>query len=232
MLPEDILDPLEKNRLLAMSRYELQAGKAGFTLIAGVDEVGRGCIAGPVVSAAVILPRGCLISGVNDSKKISARKRERLASQIKSEALAWSAASIFPPYLDRINVLNATRETMNLALAELNPAPDFILIDALTLPDIKIKQMSIVKGDSLSISIACASIIAKVERDALMDNMDDLYPGYGFSRHKGYATREHIEALCSLGVTGIHRTSFEPVKSLIMGGSNAQQPGLFDQFNA
>ncbi len=232
MLSKSSLDPSEKSRLLALSQYEMEAAREGFVHIAGVDEVGRGCIAGPVVCAAVILPPGCLIGGVNDSKKLSANRRSKLAVEIKKKALAWALAAIYPPYLDKINILNATREAMSLAIRELSISPDFILIDALQLPDIRIKQKSIIKGDNLSISIACASIIAKVERDALMDNMETLYPGYGFGNHKGYATKEHVAALFSLGVSDAHRASFEPVKSLVIGGNDVQQPGLFDQLDA
>lgn len=221
----------ETERLEAMYIYEREALHMGCSLIAGVDEVGRGCIAGPVVSAAVILPPGLMLPGVDDSKKLSARKRRELAVAIKQHALTWSLSAIFPPYLDKINILNATRETMITAVSELHPQPDFVLIDALQLPDIDIKQRSIIKGDSLSLSIASASILAKVERDLLMENMELLYPGYGFHRHKGYATREHVEALFHQGVCSIHRQSFEPVKSLCMGGNYAKQPGLFDQFD-
>lgn len=213
-----------------MSLYEKEAWDRGVIHIAGIDEVGRGCIAGPVVSAAVILPPGELIEGVNDSKKLSPKKRLGLAKEIKKRALTWSVACIFPPYLDSINILNATRETMRLAVRELSPHPDLLLIDALSLPDINIKQQAIIKGDSLSISIASASILAKVERDMLMDNLDIIYPLYGFGNHKGYATREHLQALFAHGPCSMHRGSFEPVKSLQAGGLYAEQPGLFDQF--
>lgn len=220
----------EIKRLEAMSLYEKEALEQGYIHIAGIDEVGRGCIAGPVVSAAVILPPGELIEGVNDSKKLSPKKRLELAVEIKRRALAWSLAFIFPPYLDSINILNATKETMAMTVRELPLKPDYLLIDALYLSDINIKQQAIIKGDSLSISIASASIVAKVERDLLMENLDIIHPVYGFGNHKGYATREHLQALFTHGPCSVHRVSFEPVKSLQAGGLYAEQPGLFDQF--
>ncbi|MEN6350055.1 MAG: ribonuclease HII [Syntrophomonas sp.] len=222
----------EHIRIANLKYYENQAYEQGFHYIAGVDEVGRGPIAGPVVSAAVILPRDFFLPGVDDSKKLTPVKRLQLVEQIKKAAISWAVGWVFPPYLDRINILNATRETMKLAIGQLSPRPDFLLIDALNLSDITIKQQAIIKGDSLSVSIACASILAKVERDRAMDAFDVLYPGYGFGKHKGYATREHLKALIKLGACSIHRESFEPVKSMVAGGKYAEQPGLFDQGNA
>lgn len=219
----------EVKRLEAMSLYEKEAYARGYLHIAGVDEVGRGCIAGPVVSAAVILPSGEKIEGVNDSKKLSPKKRLELAGEIKKRSQAWAVAYIFPPYLDSINILNATRETMAMAISGLSIKPDYLLIDALYLPDINIKQQAVIKGDSLSVSIASASIIAKVERDILMENLELIHPFYGFGNHKGYATREHLQALFTHGPCSLHRSSFEPVKSLQSGGLYAEQPGLFDQ---
>ncbi len=219
----------ERARLQALSAYEREVFKEGFQYIAGLDEVGRGPIAGPVVAAAVILPADFFLEGVDDSKKLTAPKRRELSLHIKSAALGWAVGAVFPPLLDQINIFNATREAMHLAVANLHPQPDYLLIDALSLPDIRIRQRSIIKGDSLSISIACASIIAKVERDAAMESFDLLYPGYGFARHKGYATREHLESLLARGPSPLHRCSFEPVKSLLAGGPYGEQPGLFDQ---
>ncbi len=220
----------EKQRLKVLSLFEEQAYQDGYQYIAGLDEVGRGPIAGPVVAGAVILPQGFRLAGVNDSKKLTARKRSSLAGKIKKQALAWSVVSIYPPYLDQINILNATRQAMTLAVSHLNIEPDYLLIDALKLDDVNIKQRAIIKGDSLSISIACASIIAKVDRDESMREFDSIFPGYNFSQHKGYATREHLEKLFDLGPCMIHRKSFEPVKSMLSGGNNEQQqPGLFSQ---
>jgi ribonuclease HII len=222
----------ERQRIRSLHKYEEEACQQGFKYIAGIDEVGRGPLAGPVVVAAVIFPRQTFIAGVDDSKKLSPGKRSKLAAQIKEAALSWALAAINPPYLDEINILNATREAMYTAVAELYPRPDFLLIDALKLPDINIKQQSLIKGDSLSFSIACASILAKVERDASMEALDLIYPGYGFSQHKGYATRQHVQALMTKGPCNIHRRSFEPVKSLLAGGVYGRQPGLFDQNDA
>lgn len=217
----------EKVRLLAMSVYEKQAYNEGCQFIAGIDEVGRGPLAGPVAAAAVILPPGFFLPGINDSKKISARLRTELVSDIKRQAVAWAVGFVFPPHLDKVNILNATREAMAAAVLELQVKPDLLLIDAVKIPDIHIRQQSIIKGDSLSISIACASILAKVERDESMQAYDGLYPGYGFARHKGYATREHMEALTRLGPSPIHRRSFEPIKTMVGEHRIGIQPGLF-----
>lgn len=217
----------EKIRIEKLKEYENRAYTEGFHYIAGIDEVGRGPLAGPVAAAAVILPPDFFLLGVNDSKKISAAKRIKLAVDIKREAVSWAVGFVFPPYLDKVNILNATREAMAMAARELSPLPDLLLIDAVKIPDINISQLSIIKGDCLSISIACASILAKVERDRVMEAFDNLYPGYGFARHKGYATRQHIEALMRYGVTPIHRVSFEPIKSMILGGKHGIQPSLF-----
>jgi len=157
---------------------------------------------------------------------LSEKKRLQMVVEIKREALAWSVVMISPQRIDQQNILLATKEAMRTAVNELLPVPDFLLIDAVKIPDINIRQYPIIKGDSLSISIACASIIAKVERDQSMQAYDRIYPGYGFARHKGYATREHIIALENFGPTPIHRGSFEPVKS-ILGGAYGAQPNLF-----
>lgn len=217
----------EKVRLTAMSLYENQALKEGCQLIAGLDEAGRGPLAGPVAAAAVILPPGFFLPGVDDSKKITSQLRTELSVAIKQQAVAWAVGFAFPVYIDEINILNATRQAMSAAVRELQVKPDLLLIDALKITDIHIRQQSIIKGDSLSISIACASILAKVERDAAMEVYADLYPGYGFARHKGYATREHMQALTRLGPCPIHRRSFEPVKSMVGESEIGLQPGLF-----
>lgn len=217
----------EKVRLAAMSLYENQGFEEGCHFIAGLDEAGRGPLAGPVAAAAVILPPGFFLPGVNDSKQISSQLRAELSVTIKKQALAWTVGFAFPNYIDEINILNATRKAMSAAVRELQVKPDLLLIDALKIADIHIRQQSIIKGDSLSISIACASILAKVERDAAMEVYDVLYPGYGFARHKGYATREHMEALTRLGPCPIHRRSFEPVKSMVGESEIGLQPGLF-----
>lgn len=218
----------EASRLAAMMKFERRAYRYGHRVIAGLDEVGRGPLAGPVVAAAVILPARFFLAGVDDSKKLSAAKRSRLAAEIKKQAVSWAVASIYPARLDEINILNATREAMQLCITHLSVQPDLLLIDALRLNDVDIKQFSLVRGDSVSVTIACASILAKVERDLAMEGFDRIYPGYGLARHKGYATRGHIESLLQQGPCGIHRKSFEPVKSWLSGGSNANQPILFE----
>lgn len=219
----------EKQRLSEMMRYERQAYRNGHQIIAGLDEVGRGPLAGPVVAAAVILPPDFFAAGINDSKQLSAIKRSQLAAEIKQQAIDWAVASVYPSRLDEINILNATREAMYQCIHHLSVRPDYLLIDALRLNDIEIEQLSLVKGDSLSASIACASILAKVERDMAMEGFDQLYPGYGLAKHKGYATREHIEALWRLGPCAIHRRSFDPIKSWFTGGTDVQQAALFEQ---
>lgn len=222
------LTPEEFHRLEGMMKFEYQAASHGFQFIAGLDEAGRGPLAGPVVAGAVILPDTFALAGINDSKQLTPALRRELAAEIKKQAVSWAVAAVYPPYLDQVNIYQATIQAMQLAVKNLYPQPDYLLIDALKLPDIHIKQQSIIKGDTLSISIAAASILAKVERDNAMEAFDHLYPGYGFARHKGYATREHIQLLMEKGPCPIHRESFEPVKSLIRGGTYGEQPTLFE----
>ena len=217
----------EEQRHRKLKKYENRAYREGFRRIAGIDEVGRGPIAGPVVAAAVILPRNFFLPGVNDSKLVSPSRRQEMAAEIKQKAIAWTVVSVSSRQIDQKNILQCTREAMCICVEELIPRPDFLLIDAVSLPHLEIEQYPIIKGDSLSISIACASILAKVERDAMMASYDQLFPGYGFKHHKGYATREHCMALESMGPCAIHRGSFEPVRSLF-GIQDWIQPGLFD----
>lgn len=217
----------EYERIEKMKSYEQQAYQYGYKYIAGIDEVGRGPLAGPVAAAAVILPEDFYLAGVNDSKKISEKKRLQLVEQIKEKAVSWAVAMVSPQYIDRENILNSTLEAMRMAVQELRPRPDFLLIDAVKIPDIDVKQYSIIKGDSLSISIACASIIAKVERDRVMQAYDLIYPGYGMAKHKGYGTRQHIEAIHKQGPCPIHRRTFEPIKSILGGSNGYKQADLF-----
>ncbi len=217
----------EKLRIEKLKQYERGAYQEGYQLVAGIDEVGRGPIAGPVVAAAVILPPDFFLPGVNDSKLVSEKKRLQMAGEIKQQALAWSITVISSRRIDQRNILQATKEAMRTAVCELTPRPDFILVDAVSIPDLDIRQYPIIKGDSLSISIACASIIAKVERDHIMYNYDSIFPGYGLARHKGYATREHLIALEKHGPSPIHRSTFEPLKTM-RANAKAMQPGLFD----
>lgn len=219
----------EWQRLEQMKQYEYALYEQGVQLVAGTDEVGRGPLAGPVVAAAVILPPDFRLAGIDDSKKLSAGKREALSDKIKEAAISWAVGMVFPPRLDRINILNATLEAMELAVIELTPVPEHVIVDAMRIPGLHIEQTALIKGDALSISVACASIVAKVERDRLMCSLDELYPGYGFARHKGYATRAHLEALFRQGPCPQHRVSFEPVKSMVIGGAHANQGRLFQK---
>lgn len=186
-----------------------------FQLIAGVDEVGRGPLAGPVVAAAVILDPNKPIEGLADSKKLSEPKREQLSVEIKEKALAWSIARADIEEIDKINILQASLLAMKRAVETLEMVPTLALIDGNKLPDLKIPMEAIIKGDSKEACISAASIIAKVARDNEMVEMDKLYPGYGFAKHKGYPTKQHREAIQQLGITPIHRRSYAPVQKLL-----------------
>ncbi len=188
-----------------------------FSRIAGVDEVGRGCLAGPVVAAAVILDPNRPIKGLRDSKKLSAKKRDELAEEIKEKALAWSVAAMGPEVIDKINILQATLEAMKAAVEKLPVEPDFVQVDGNKLPKWKWLSEAVVKGDDKVEWISAASIIAKTTRDAYMCNMAELYPQYGFEHHVGYGTAEHIKALKAYGPTPIHRKTFAPVREVIDG---------------
>ena len=198
----------ELKRLESISVFEKELRKNGYRLIGGIDEVGRGPLAGPVVTAAVILPEDCAIAGINDSKKLTAGKREELSAQIKEKAVAYSFGSASPVEIDEINILQATYRAMRRAIEGLKIKPDFLLADAVTIPGIEIPQKGIVHGDAKSITIGAASIIAKVERDAMMSEYERVFGGYGFERNKGYGSAEHISALKELGPCPIHRRSF------------------------
>lgn len=184
--------------------------------VAGVDEVGRGPLAGPVVAAAVILDPNEVIEGLADSKKITEKRREELAVEIKEKALSWAISRVDIDIIDEINILQASLRAMTIAVSELEQQPDFVMIDGNKIPaELTIKAEAIVKGDDRVPCISAASIIAKVARDQEMVDMDKIYPGYGLAKHKGYPTKVHMEALQQLGVTKIHRRSFGPVKKLI-----------------
>lgn len=204
----------EKRRFEKMMVYEKEAQKQGFQYVAGIDEVGRGPLAGPVVAAAVILPENIFISGINDSKKLSSKKREQLYQEIKNEALAIGIGVVGADVIDEINIYQATKKAMNIAINQLSIFPDFLLIDAMKI-DTPITQRSLIKGDSLSVSIASASIIAKVYRDRLMMEYSKKYPEYQFEKNAGYGTREHIQAIRKFGPTPIHRKTFAPIKEYI-----------------
>lgn len=179
-----------------------------YILICGIDEAGRGPLAGPVTAGAVILPPDHDILYVNDSKKLSPKKRDLLYGQITDEAVSWAAASVSPRRIDEINILQATYEAMRAAVAQLDPAPSVLVNDAVTIPGISIRQIPVVKGDARCISIAAASILAKVTRDRYMTDLDVKYPEYGFAKHKGYGTKAHIEALRKYGPCPEHRRTF------------------------
>ena len=195
--------------------FEKNARNSGFFHIAGIDEAGRGPLAGPVMAAAVILPVGVTITGVDDSKKLTPDKREKLFDIIMTQALSVGVGVATPADIDRINILQATRSAMLAAVLNLSPPPDYLLIDGITTIDSKIPQNTIKKGDSLSLSIAAASIIAKVTRDRLMIEMDAQYPGYGFAGHKGYGSAAHMDAIKRLGPSPIHRLTFGGVKEYV-----------------
>ena len=202
----------EKERIRAMREFEnrivREALGADFTVIAGIDEAGRGPLAGPVAAGAVILPADHDILYLNDSKKLSAKKRDALFDQIRQEALAWSVGLVEPARIDEINILQATYEAMRLAVSRLSVRPGVLVNDAVTIPGVQIPQVPVIKGDAKCISIAAASILAKVTRDRIMEEMDGKYPEYGFKKHKGYGTREHMDAIRKYGPCPIHRRSF------------------------
>ena len=196
----------EKQRIEAMRKYEEMYDT--FSYICGIDEAGRGPLAGPVVAGAVILPKGKRILYVNDSKKLSEKKREMLYDVILNEAVSVGVGIVSPERIDEINILNATYEAMREAINNLTVKPDILLNDAVTIPGVDIEQVPIIKGDAKSLSIASASIIAKVTRDRLMYHYDELYPEYGFAKHKGYGTKLHTDVLKEIGPCPIHRKTF------------------------
>lgn len=196
----------EKQRIYAMKNFDIdnRCGK----LLAGVDEAGRGPLAGPVFAAAVILPDDVIIEGINDSKKLSEKKREKLFDIIREKALAYSVYSVDEKRIDEINILQATFEAMRNAVEGLEVKPDCVFIDGDKSPGLDIPHTTVVKGDSQSMSIAAASILAKVSRDRYITEMAARYPGYGFEKHKGYGTKAHYEAIAKMGVCDIHRRTF------------------------
>ena len=204
----------ENLRLEGMLSYEKELYNKGISFIAGVDEVGRGPLAGPVVAAAVILPKNCKIKGLNDSKKIPKKKHEEIFQAVKDKALAIGIGIMDNHVIDQVNIYEATKLAMKEAISKLDLQPEHLLIDAMKL-DLPITQTSIIKGDANSLSIAAASIIAKVTRDKIMANYDKEFPGYDFSQNAGYGTTKHLEGLEKHGVTPIHRKSFEPIKTLV-----------------
>ena len=199
----------EEARLLLLKEKENELRKKGFQYICGIDEAGRGPLAGPVVVASVIMPADSMIEGVNDSKKVSEKKREKIYEQILEEAISYGVAIIGQDEIDEINILNATKKGLTISLQELTQKPDLILVDALNgIDTMGIPYDSVIKGDAKCYSIAAASIIAKVTRDRIMREWDKIYPEYGFEKHKGYGTSAHITAIKENGLCPIHRRSF------------------------
>lgn len=196
----------ERERLEKIRVYEREYRSYGF--VCGIDEAGRGPLAGPVVAGAVILPEDCEILYLNDSKKLSEKKREELYEEIKEKAVAWAVGMASPARIDEINILQATYEAMTQAVSQLTPAPQVALNDAVRIPQLDIMQVPIIKGDAKSVSIAAASIMAKVTRDRLMKEYDAVMPQYGFASHKGYGSAAHIDAIRKYGPSPIHRRSF------------------------
>lgn len=197
----------ERARLEGMREFERKYGK-DYTCICGIDEAGRGPLAGPVVAGAVVLPAGCEILYLNDSKKVSPKRREELYEEIKEKAVAFGIGMSSPARIDEINILQATYEAMVHAVEDLGVVPDLLLNDAVVIPQLQVKQVGIIKGDARSVSIAAASIMAKVTRDRLMTEYAEWYPEYGFEAHKGYGSAVHIEALKKFGPCPIHRATF------------------------
>lgn len=210
---------MDQEHPAGLLRYDNELRLQGFTLIAGVDEAGRGPLAGPVVAAAVILPDGVRLPGLNDSKKLSAAKRETLAVQIKKTALAWAVGLATVSEIERENIHRASLWAMKRAVRGLEIVPHYLLVDGRALiPDLPVSQRALAGGDGLSAAVAAASILAKVTRDHLMRTYHHVYPEYGFDRHKGYPTAAHLEKLSAFGPCPIHRAGFRPVKELSEAG--------------
>jgi ribonuclease HII len=215
----------EEQRLRRLLKFETELWAQGFQRIAGVDEAGVGPMAGPVVAGAVVLPRDYKLPNLDDSKKLDEATRDQLAARIKADAVAWAVAIADVEEIDRLNVYQAGLLAMRRAMDGLGQLPDFILVDARRIPDCSIPQRGIIRGDSLSASIAAASILAKTTRDAMMVEFDRQYPGYGLAEHKGYPTPAHFRALRERGVLPIHRRSYRPVREVL--GLAPAQAALF-----
>jgi ribonuclease HII len=222
----------EGQRLRHLLRFETELWAEGYARIAGTDEVGMGPLAGPVVAAAVILPRDFRPRGLNDSKQLDEKEHARLCAEVKAEAVAWAVGQVEVEEIDRINIYQAGLLAMRRALEGLAVKPDYLLVDARTLREVRIPQRGIIQGDARSLTIAAASVVAKFTRDALMARLDAEHPGYGFAKHKGYSVPEHWAALKKLGPCPIHRRSFAPVRAAMKPGERARieeqvQLGLF-----
>jgi ribonuclease HII len=201
----------EVYRLRLLTGLEDLLRQYGYCAVAGVDEAGRGALAGPVVAAAVVVHPRHLVPGVDDSKLLSPSERERLAQAVKDGALAWAVAAVPPDIIDRVNILEATRQAMRQALLDLRPKPDCAVVDAVGLRGLPFPALPLIRGDSVSYAVASASILAKVERDRLMTALDRDYPHYGFAAHKGYGVPGHLSALAAFGPSPVHRLTYRPV---------------------
>lgn len=211
------MDSIEKERLKKLLKFEQRAYTEGFNLIAGVDEAGRGPLAGPVVAAACILPKDFLLEGIDDSKKLTAEKRNSIYERLTTNPnIIYGVGIVDHIRIDAINILRATIEAMLIAISKLHLPPQLLLVDGMALPESQIPSWKIISGDALSLSIGAASILAKVTRDRLMEQLHTDWPHYGFNQHKGYATSAHLEAIDKHGPCPIHRRSFEPVKTMAL----------------
>jgi ribonuclease HII len=224
------MNRVEGQRLRHLLKFETELWEQGFTRIAGVDEAGVGPLAGPVVAGAAILPQGYKLRELDDSKKLDEAKRDQLAERIKTDAVAWAIGIAEVAEIDQLNIYHAGLLAMRRAVESLDARPDFVLVDARTIPECIAPQRGIVRGDSLSASIAAASILAKTTRDAMMAELDCQFPGYGLAGHKGYPTPEHFAALRKLGASPIHRRSFRPVREAL--GLEPSQISLFKNENS
>ena len=204
-------------QLGSLVHFDREKSGRGRRLLGGVDEAGRGCWAGPVVAAAVILPDGWCPDGLDDSKVLTSRQREAYYEEIQASAISWGACAVSSREIDRINILRATLRAMAGAVARLNPRPELVLVDGLQVPEIPMPAEALVKGDATSAAIAAASVVAKVLRDRVMAAWDRHYPGYGFASHKGYGAATHREALAALGPCPLHRFSYRPIAELDQG---------------
>jgi ribonuclease HII len=214
-----------QRRRLCGARFEREARQRGWQRVAGLDEAGRGALFGPVVAGAVILNPKRRIVGLDDSKKLTAERRRELAQRIRQHALAWATAEIDSSRIDAWNIFQASRQAMALAVTQLFPAPDYLLLDAMEI-DLPIEQKPLIHGDARSVSIAAASILAKVERDHRMEEFDQMYPQYGLAQNKGYGTPDHLEALRRFGPSPLHRFSYAPVRESACWAAGAQQDVL------
>jgi ribonuclease HII len=222
---EQLRKQKEQERLAKMWNYEKIGWEQGYRAIAGIDEAGRGPLAGPVVAAAVILPPDFDVSGLDDSKRLSSQERNHLRKRIEEEAVAVGVGIVGVDYIDQHNILQATYQAMRVAIQSISVSADYLLIDAVRIPGVSLPQQGIIKGDQLSHSIAAASIIAKTVRDEWMIEAANTYPQYGFEKHMGYGTPEHLAALAKWGVSPIHRRSFAPVRDLMKQEQSANEVG-------